>query len=105
MRYSFEQPLWDDFGRRTKQPLSPVDTKIYGIAQTRLVARVMTGSVPEELCLSPWPETNTSGLNTLMKQTWKEAIAIVDRHEDPTNGASSVPPGPAARKVRGPWIQ
>ena len=62
----------------------------------------MTGSIPKELYLSLWLETNISGLNTLIKQMWKEAITITDHHENPINGALSIPPGQAARKVRGP---
>ena len=62
----------------------------------------MTGFIPKKLYLSLWPETNTSGLNTLMKQIWKEAIAIINYYENPINGVLSRPPGPAVRKVRGP---
>jgi len=60
--------------------------------------------MPKELYLSPWPEINISGLNTLIKQTWKEAITITDRHKGPINRALSMPLGPVARKVRSPWI-
>jgi len=60
--------------------------------------------MPKELYLSSWPEINISGLNTLIKQTWKEAIAIIDRYKNLTNGVLSMLLGPAARKIRGPWI-
>ena len=62
----------------------------------------MTGFIPKELYLSPWPKTNTSGLNTLIKQTWKEVIAIIDRYKNLINGASSMPIGLVVCKVRSP---
>ena len=62
----------------------------------------MIGSIPKELYLSPWLETNISGLNILIKQMWKEAITIIDYYEGLINRALSMLPGLAARKVRGP---
>jgi len=59
-------------------------------------------SIPKELYLSPWPEINISGLNTLIKQMWKEVITIIDRYGNPINRALSILLGPAVRKVRGP---
>ena len=56
--------------------------------------------MPEEIYLSFWLEINISGLNTLMKQIYKEAIAIIDCYKGLTNGALSILLGPAARKVR-----
>ena len=64
----------------------------------------MTGFMPKELYFSLGPEINISSLNILIKQTWKEVIVIIDRHKNSINGALSMPPGQAARKVRGPWI-
>ena len=104
MRYSDKQPLWDNFRQYIKQPLSLVNTKIYSIAQTRLVVYIIIGFIPKELYLSPQLETNISGLNTLIKQTWKEAIAIIDHHKGLTNRALSIPLGLAVRKVCSPWI-
>jgi len=36
-----------------------------------------------------------------MKQMWKKVIVIADCHENPTNGALSMPLGPTAHKVCG----
>jgi hypothetical protein len=99
-RYSDEEPLWTGFNRRTKHYISPVDTILCSIAQTRMTARVMTGAMPGSLHLSPWPETNIAGLNELMQQTWEEAVGLITRRGDSTRGASSEIPGAVARKVR-----
>jgi hypothetical protein len=59
----------------------------------------MTGSVPETLCLSPWPETNTSGLNAIMAQVWEEAKGIGKDFNMAIGEAAATIPGVAARKV------
>ena len=62
----------------------------------------MTGFIPKKLYFSFWLEINISGLNTLIKQIWKEVIAIIDCYKNPTNRASSMLLGLAVYKVRGP---
>ena len=60
--------------------------------------------MPKKLYFFFWLEINISGLNTLMKQTWKEVIAIADHHKNLTNGALSMPLGLAAYKIHSFWI-
>jgi hypothetical protein len=60
----------------------------------------MTGAMPSEFFLSPWPETNVRGLNKLMIQTWEEAIQMADAPDDQIEGPSRIIHGLAARKVR-----